>query len=192
MILYRNEGISKSDIYENNSKFFVIKGVSEEDVHKAIKYNVWSSTKNGNLILNEAFSISNGVYLFFSFKDINRFLGVAKMKSVVYFEKIFPFWTRDNKWGGLLEIEWIFIKDVPNKQFKDVSIKMTDGVTRPVIYSRDCQEVSLNEARSMMEIMENYINSNTILEHFEYYDIRQENYEKNINPIYTQLGDGNY
>jgi len=35
-----------------------------------------------------------------------------------------------------------------------------------------------------MEKIENYLNSNTILEHFEYYDMRQENYEKN-NP---QLG----
>ena len=32
----------------------------------------------------------------------------------------------------------------------------------------------------MIEIFEVYQNSNTILEHFEYYDIRQENYEKQI------------
>jgi len=31
----------------------------------------------------------------------------------------------------------------------------------------------------MMEKIEKYLNSNTILEHFEYYDMRQENYEKN-------------
>ena len=30
-----------------------------------------------------------------------------------------------------------------------------------------------------MEKIEKYLNSNTILEHFEYYDMRQENYEKN-------------
>lgn len=37
----------------------------------------------------------------------------------------------------------------------------------------------------MMEKMEKYLNSNTILEHFEYYDMRQENYEKN-NPHLNQ------
>jgi len=31
----------------------------------------------------------------------------------------------------------------------------------------------------MVDIIQNYLNTNTILEHFEYYDIRQENYEKN-------------
>jgi len=30
----------------------------------------------------------------------------------------------------------------------------------------------------MVDIIQNYLNTNTILEHFEYYDIRQENYEK--------------
>ena len=30
----------------------------------------------------------------------------------------------------------------------------------------------------MIEIFESYQNSNTILEHFEYYDVRQDNYEK--------------
>ena len=31
----------------------------------------------------------------------------------------------------------------------------------------------------MTQIIDNYLNTNTILEHFEYYDLRQENYEKN-------------
>jgi hypothetical protein len=164
-----------------NSKFFCIKGMAEEDVHKAIKYNVWCSTKFGNKYLNDNFKkvSQNGgsVFLFFSCQDIMRYLGVARMKSEVQFDKMFPFWTRDNKWGGLFELEWIFIKDLPFKLFKEISIKMNDGVVRPVTFSRDCQEFSSNEGKIMMEIVANFTNSNTILEHFEYYDIRQENYE---------------
>lgn len=38
-----------------NAKFFVIKSYSEDDVHKSIKYNVWSSTPNGNKKLNAAY-----------------------------------------------------------------------------------------------------------------------------------------
>jgi YT521-B-like domain len=58
------------------AKFFVIKSYSEDDVHKSIKYGVWSSTPNGNKKLNSAYeeaqriSVSNGVkcpvFLFFS------------------------------------------------------------------------------------------------------------------------------
>lgn len=35
--------------------FFVIKSYSEDDVHKSIKYNVWTSTPNGNKKLNSAY-----------------------------------------------------------------------------------------------------------------------------------------
>lgn len=39
----------------DNAKFFVIKSYSEDDVHKSIKYNVWSSTPNGNKKLSSAY-----------------------------------------------------------------------------------------------------------------------------------------
>ena len=35
--------------------FFIIKSFTEEDVHKAVKYGIWSSTAAGNQILNKAF-----------------------------------------------------------------------------------------------------------------------------------------
>ncbi len=38
-----------------DSRFFVIKSYSEEDVHKSMKYQVWSSTLEGNKRLNEAY-----------------------------------------------------------------------------------------------------------------------------------------
>jgi hypothetical protein len=34
------------------SRFFVIKSYSEADLHKAVKYKVWSSTAKGNLVLD--------------------------------------------------------------------------------------------------------------------------------------------
>lgn len=38
------------------SRFFVIKSYNEEDVHKAIKYFIWSSTERGNKILDQAYN----------------------------------------------------------------------------------------------------------------------------------------
>ena len=59
--------------------FFVIKSYSEDDIHKSIKYNVWSSTLNGNKKLDSAYQESqkkvaeNGgtcpVFLFFSVRQ---------------------------------------------------------------------------------------------------------------------------
>jgi YTH domain-containing family protein len=100
------------------------------------------------------------------------------MKKEVEEEKFFPFWTQDNKWGGLFEVEWIFIKDVPFYHVRHLNFPMNDGLTRPISYSRDAQEVPFEQAKEFIEIFESFVNTNTILEHFEYYDIRQENYER--------------
>lgn len=58
------------------AKFFVIKSYSEDDIHKCIKYDVWSSTPNGNKKLDAAFREADAktteagkkcpVFLFFS------------------------------------------------------------------------------------------------------------------------------
>ena len=58
------------------AKFYVIKSYSEDDVHKSIKHNVWSSTANGNKKLDAAFhdaevkanetGVKCPIFLFFS------------------------------------------------------------------------------------------------------------------------------
>lgn len=51
------EQYNKDDFPETytDAKFFVIKSYNEDDVHKSIKYGVWSSTPNGNKKLDEAY-----------------------------------------------------------------------------------------------------------------------------------------
>ena len=178
----RNAKILES--INSNCKFFVIKSFSEEDVHKSIKYNVWSSSKDGNLTLSNAFRIAEegkgNVYLCFSCNGSGRYAGVAKMKTICDENKSFGLWTQDGKWPGLFDVEWIFIKDVPFKEFKDIIITMKDGEVKPISNSRDTQEIPYEQAKIMLQRIAEYQNTNTILEHFEFYDMRQDNYERNV------------
>ena len=178
----RNAKILES--INSNCKFFVIKSFSEEDVHKSIKYNVWSSSKDGNLTLSNAFRIAEegkgNVYLFFSCNGSGRYAGVAKMKTICDENKSFGLWTQDGKWPGLFDVEWIFIKDVPFKEFKDIIITMKDGEVKPISNARDTQEIPYEQGKIMIQKISEYQNTNTILEHFEFYDMRQENYERNM------------
>ena len=178
----KNHGLSEK--LTNSSQFFVIKSFSEEDVHKSIKYGVWSSSKNGNTTLTNSYKLTKekggNVYLFFSCNGSGRYVGVAKMKSPCDDSKSFEYWTQDGKWNGLFDVEWVFIKDVPFREFKNIIITMKDGETKPISNARDTQEIPFEFAKVMIEKIDKYQNSNTILEHFEYYDIRQENYEKNM------------
>jgi len=68
----------------SNSRFFIIKSYTEEDLHKAIKYSIWSSTERGNLVLDTAFQQTEAyrkqhienfaeVYLFFSVNKSKHF-----------------------------------------------------------------------------------------------------------------------
>ena len=184
LIDINTKNASLSEKLNINSKFFVIKSFSEEDVHKSIKYGVWSSSKNGNTTLNNAFNASHEkggeVYLFFSCNGSGRYVGLARMKTLCDFNKSFELWTQDGKWMGLFDVEWIYIKDVPFREFKNIIITMKDGEVKPVSNSRDTQEVPFEQGKNMVDIIDKYQNSNTILEHFEFYDIRQDNYEKNM------------
>lgn len=56
-IVINTDQYNKDDLQVEyaNAKFFVIKSYSEDDVHKSIKYNVWSSTPHGNKKLNSAY-----------------------------------------------------------------------------------------------------------------------------------------
>lgn len=53
-----------------SARFFVIKSFSEEDVHKSMKYQLWSSTPEGNKRLNEAYQkcVAEKVPLFLFFR----------------------------------------------------------------------------------------------------------------------------
>ena len=57
---------------------------------------------------------------------------------------------------------------------------MKDGEMKPISNSRDTQEIPYEQAKIMIQKIAEYQNTNTILEHFEFYDMRQENYERNV------------
>ncbi|XP_073281605.1 YTH domain-containing protein ECT2-like, partial [Primulina huaijiensis] len=86
-----------------DARFFIIKSYSEDDVHKSIKYNVWTSTPNGNKKLDSAYQDSQSkpggcpVFLFFSVNTSGQFVGVGEMVGPVDFNKSVEYWQQD-KW----------------------------------------------------------------------------------------------
>ena len=57
------------EIRPSFARYFVIKSYTEDDVHKSLKYEIWSSTDPGNKRLDKAFKECAGrgpIYLFFS------------------------------------------------------------------------------------------------------------------------------
>lgn len=77
-----------------------------------------------------------------------------------------------DKWSGTFAIKWVFIKDIPNNQYRH--IVLTNNENKPVTNSRDTQEVLLEPGREMLRIFHQYKSKTSILDDFGFYDKRQE------------------
>ncbi|KAG6427273.1 hypothetical protein SASPL_111515 [Salvia splendens] len=163
------------------AKFFVIKSYSEDDIHKCIKYDVWSSTPNGNKKLDAAFREADAktteagkkcpVFLFFSVNGSGQFVGVAEMIGHVDFSKNMDFWQLD-KWNGFFPLKWHIIKDVPNTQLRHIILENNDN--KAVTYSRDTQEVELKQGLEILSIFKNYSAKTCVLDDFNFYENREK------------------
>lgn len=163
------------------AKFFVIKSYSEDDVHKSIKYNVWSSTPHGNKKLSSAYEdaqriaagkpIGCPIFLFFSVNVSGQFCGVAEMIGPVDFNKNMDFWQQD-KWNGSFPVKWHIIKDVPNTSLRHIILENNEN--KPVTNSRDTQEIMYKKGLEMLRIFKNHTLKTSLLDDFVYYENRQK------------------
>ncbi|XP_012842313.1 PREDICTED: YTH domain-containing family protein 3 [Erythranthe guttata] len=162
-------------VYEN-AKFYVIKSYSEDDIHKSIKYDVWSSTQNGNRKLDAAFNEANArtncpVFLFFSVNASGQFVGVAEMIGHVDFSKSMDFWQLD-KWNGFFPLQWHIVKDVPNTLLRHIILENNDN--RPVTFTRDTQEIGLKQGLEMLSIFKNHSGKKSLLDDYSFYEKREK------------------
>jgi len=81
-------------------------------------------------------------------------------------------WVQDGKWSGMFDVEWIFLKDIPNKQFRHILIEANEN--KPVTNSRDTQEVPTVQGKQILDIFTNYRSNTAIIDDFEYY-LKREN-----------------
>ncbi|WVZ96587.1 hypothetical protein U9M48_042203, partial [Paspalum notatum var. saurae] len=114
-IVIRTDQYNRDDfkVVYPNAKFFVIKSFDESDIHKSIKYGVWSSSSTGNQKLDIAFREAQviaassctlcPVFLFFSVNGSSHFCGVAEMVGPVDYQNDMDFW-RKGKWFGSFPI----------------------------------------------------------------------------------------
>jgi len=160
-----------------DAKFFIIKSYSEDDVHKSIKYNVWSSTQNGNKKLDAAYQEVQQkpekcpVFLFFSVNTSGQFVGVAEMVGPVDFNKSLEYWQQD-KWVGYFPVKWHIVKDVPNSLLKHIILEYNEN--KPLTNSRDTQEVKLEQGLQVIKIFKDHSSKQCILDDFEFYEERQK------------------
>ncbi|KIO34821.1 hypothetical protein M407DRAFT_63820, partial [Tulasnella calospora MUT 4182] len=155
-------------------RYFVIKSYTEDDVHKSLKYEIWSSTEPGNKRLDKAFKENNGrgpIYLFFSVNASGHFCGVAEMLTPVDYTRSSTVWAQD-KWKGVIKVKWIFVRDVPNSVLRHIRLTNTQEM-KPVTNSRDTQELPPEAGQEMLRIFLTHSSRTSLLQDFAFYEVRE-------------------
>lgn len=79
-----------------------------------MKYGVWTSSKYNNTKFNKEFHRTGGnVFFLFTCMTRTYFVGMAKMISIIDYEKEFAYWGELGKWRGLGLVSWVLVKEVP-------------------------------------------------------------------------------
>ncbi|RDB20982.1 YTH domain-containing family protein 1 [Hypsizygus marmoreus] len=155
------------------ARFFVIKSYTEDDVHKSLKYEIWSSTDPGNKRLDKAFKETAGrgpIYLFFSVNASGHFCGMAEMLTPVDYTKSSTVWASD-KWKGVFKVQWIFVRDIPNVNLRHIKLNNTQE-RKPVTNSRDTQELLPDAGQEMLRIFHTHPARTSLLQDFAFYELQ--------------------
>ena len=146
-------------------KFFVIKSLDESNILSSIRFKIWCSTIKGNQKLQKAYKEADKrypIFLFFSVNGSGKFMGIALMTSDVENKVNFNYWSQNDKWKGFFLIEWICIKDVPNRMFRSIINELNEG--KPVTSSRDTQEIATAAGVKMLKVFKEYPQESTIFD----------------------------
>lgn len=181
-IIIRTDQYNRDDLRLDYTyaKFFVIKSIGEADVHKSVKYGVWSSSSNGNSKLDNAFrdaerisrrnSTKCPVFLFFSVNGSGHFCGMAEMVGPVDFRKDMDFWCQD-KWTGCFPVRWHIVKDIPNYSLQHITLQNNEN--KPVTHSRDTQEILYIPGISVLKIFKDIKVKECLFDDFMKYEAEE-------------------
>ena len=180
---------------EIQGKFFVIKSIDEANIIRSINFKIWCSTIKGNQKLQKAFKEADKkypIYLFFSVNGSGKFMGVAQMASDVEYRVNFNYWSQNDKWKGFFFVNWIFIKDIPNRIFRQIINEYNDN--KPVTSSRDTQEIFPSAGMRMLKIFKEYPQESSIFDSMSMDEkllMYQQQNQQNQNSQNNQIGNLN-
>ena len=173
LIVAKGYNPAQFDIRPQSARYFVIKSYTEDDVHKSLKYEIWSSTDPGNKRLDKAFKECGGrgpIYLFFSVNASGHFCGMAEMLTPVDYTRSSTVWAQD-KWKGVFKVRWIFVRDIPNASLRHIRLNNTQE-RKPVTNSRDTQELLPEAGHEMLRIFFTHPARTSLLQDFAFYELQ--------------------
>jgi hypothetical protein len=166
------------DKISSNAHFYILRSSNDDNIHKAIKYHMWSTTNSGKAILSNAWKEAEKrgeepeIYLIFSVVNSHHVLGVAKMTSDIRDTETFMYWWEPMKWFGSFQLKWLFIKDIHYSKFEHIK-EETSG-SSSFINLKDSTKLSVESGKEVLRIFKDYVATSNIFGSFAYMDRRED------------------
>jgi len=161
-----------------HAQFFILRSSNDDNIHKAIKYHMWSTTTSGKAALSNAWKeaekkgLTPEIYLIFSVVNSNHILGIAKMTSDMNDDDSFKFWWEPMKWFGSFQIKWVFIKDIHYSKFEHIQEESFGSNTFGNL--KDSSKLSLENGKEVLTIFRDFAAKSSIFGSFAYMDRRED------------------
>ena len=141
-----NETVDLNEWTNQKVAFFVIRSKTLEDIHKAVKYGVWTSSPFNNRKFRTAKEQGHRVVFFFTYMKSNKFVGAAELVSLPNPNKEFPYWGEIGKWKGIMHVRWLFVRDLYFDSLSSLTIQ-----DQPLFELKDGTDVSSDEGLFLMK-----------------------------------------
>lgn len=105
---------------------------------------------------------------------------MAQMMTPVDYNSTSSVWSQD-KWRGKFKVKWIYVKDVPNKELRHITLENNEN--KPVTNSRDTQEVPHAKGIEVLQILHTYKHKTSIFDDFYHYEKKQEEEMSSKKPL---------
>ena len=169
-----------------NAIFYVIRSKKSDDIHKAVKYGVWTSSAQNNIKIEKSFinknAQSGNVFFVFTHLNATGFIGLARLASVDL-NLEFPFWGEIGKWIGVMQIEWVYLRDVEFCDIVHLRESHNDLGERYMSDMTDGSRLGNINAKKIIGLMNNETLISNIVKKFPGLDLKEKKNRLTIEEI---------
>lgn len=170
-----------------NAVFYVIRSKKTDDIHKAVKYGVWTSSPQNNNKIRDSFNqkskTEGNVFFVFTYLGASGFVGLARLVDVDL-KREFPFWGEIGRWIGVMRLEWVYVRDV---EFHNVlhlkEQSPMDKSYRPLSDLTDGTRLSDSSAKELVRIFNEKQEPSSVLKKFPGHDHQEQKLRHHVDEI---------
>lgn len=169
-----------------SGNFFVIRSKKIDDIHKAVKYGVWTSSQHNNQKIQETFvagkMYNRPTFFFFTYLNAPGFVGLAILDGM-QLDREFPFFGEIGRWVGIMFMRWIFLRDVLFDEIAELKETNHNGEYRRMNEMTDGSRLSPINALRIIELMNTPRPVSHVFEKFPNYDFQEKKMRNNVEEI---------